>query len=75
MIEHGLNPRCVMVLEKLRKSEQTPSGMSSDILSRVSITAISDKLIGKGLITRERSKDDRRVIILSITEKGKNILK
>ena len=74
MIEYGLNPRCVLVLELLTNCDQTATSMASDILSRVSITAISDRLVKKGLITRKRCKKDRRRVILSITDEGKNIL-
>ena len=73
-IEHGLSPRCVLVLEMLTKGNQTATAMASDILSKVSITDISNKLFSKGLITRRRSKKDRRQVILSITKKGKSIL-
>ena len=75
MIQHGLTPRCVLVLEMLKKSDKTATSMASDILSKVSITAISDKLVKNGLITRNRSKEDRREVILSITDEGRKMLK
>ncbi|WP_028403187.1 MarR family winged helix-turn-helix transcriptional regulator [Ectobacillus panaciterrae] len=37
------------------------------------ITAVSDKLIEKELIARERSAADRRIVYLSITDKGKEL--
>jgi len=75
MIKNGLNSRCVLVLEMLRKEDKTATSMASEILSKVSITAISDKLVSKGLITRKRSKEDRREVILSITDEGRKMLK
>jgi len=75
MIKHGLNARMVLVLEMLEAGDQTATSMASDMLSRVSITAISDKLFAKQLITRCRGKKDRREVIMSITDKGRNILK
>ena len=75
MIKHGLNARMVLVLEMLEKGDQTATSMASDILSKVSITAISDKLFAMQLITRCRGKKDRREVIISITDKGRNILK
>jgi len=75
MIKLGLTARMVLLLETLKKGEQTPTSAESDIMSRVAITAISDKLIIKGLITRKHSKEDRRQVILSITEEGLNALK
>ncbi len=38
------------------------------------ITSLSDKLIKSGYAIRERDKDDRRVVHLKITEKGRDIL-
>lgn len=37
-------------------------------------TRLSDKLLAKGLIDRKRSEQDRRVVYLSITEKGLELL-
>ncbi|WP_155891140.1 transcriptional regulator, SarA/Rot family [Ectobacillus panaciterrae] len=37
------------------------------------MTAVSDKLIERGLVIRQRSAEDRRFIYLSITDKGKEL--
>ncbi len=37
-------------------------------------TRLADKLIDKGLVDRKRSDNDRRVVYLAITEKGKELL-
>ncbi len=42
-------------------------------VSNSHITAVSDKLIQKGLLTRSRCDSDRRVVFLEITEEGKKI--
>ncbi|MBO9128374.1 MarR family transcriptional regulator [Bacillus sp. 165] len=42
-------------------------------VSNSHITAVSEKLIQKGLITRSRSSSDRRVVLLEITEEGKQM--
>jgi DNA-binding MarR family transcriptional regulator len=39
------------------------------------ITSVGDRLVQKGLIIRNRSAHDRRVVELSITEKGKKLMK
>ena len=39
------------------------------------ITRLLDKLIARELVTRERSLEDRRVIITRITKKGQSLLK
>jgi len=75
MIKHGVNARMVLVLEMLEKGDQTATSMASDMLSKVTITAMSYKLSAMQLITRCRGKKDRRQVVLSITDKGRNILK
>ncbi|WP_010275012.1 MarR family winged helix-turn-helix transcriptional regulator [Paenibacillus senegalensis] len=52
---------------------------ASDIASRIGITygavtGMTDKLLSLGLITRERSVDDRRVVLISITEEGRKVM-
>jgi DNA-binding MarR family transcriptional regulator len=50
----------------------TVSEIASDLQVSVShITGVSDKLVEKELINRERSTKDRRIVYLSITNKGK----
>ncbi|MCF6093591.1 MarR family transcriptional regulator [Microaerobacter geothermalis] len=38
------------------------------------ITALSDKLVSKGLVERKRSEEDRRIVLLSVTEKGQEAM-
>ncbi|SFB06627.1 MULTISPECIES: MarR family winged helix-turn-helix transcriptional regulator [unclassified Bacillus (in: firmicutes)] len=38
------------------------------------VTAASEKLVNKGFIVRTRSEQDRRIVYLSITEDGKNLV-
>ena len=38
------------------------------------ITAVTEKLINKGFVTRSRSTSDRRVVYLEITEQGKDLV-
>ncbi len=39
------------------------------------VTSLADKLSSQGLILRERSKNDRRVVKISITDKGHELYK
>jgi DNA-binding MarR family transcriptional regulator len=52
---------------------------ASDVANMIGITSgavtgMTDKLVSLGLITRERSEQDRRVVLFSITEKGKEVI-
>ncbi len=44
------------------------------MISKPNLTVMADKLIEENLIERTYDPNDRRVIILKITEKGKNVL-
>jgi DNA-binding MarR family transcriptional regulator len=39
------------------------------------VTGMTDKLVSMGLILRERSEMDRRVVLFTITEKGRETIK
>ncbi|MBT0653431.1 MarR family winged helix-turn-helix transcriptional regulator [Geomobilimonas luticola] len=43
-------------------------------LRPATVVGILDRLEGKGLVTRTRSKEDRRAIDLNLTEKGKDVV-
>ncbi|MSM38867.1 MAG: MarR family transcriptional regulator [Geobacter sp.] len=42
-------------------------------LSPATVVGIIDRLEGKGLVTRSRSKDDRRAVDLHLTQQGKEL--
>ena len=42
--------------------------------SKPNMTAIIDSLIGEGKVRRVHSKGDRRVVMVSITEKGRHVM-
>lgn len=63
---HFLNEHCPCKMSTLVK-ELTVTGASA--------TAIADKLIRKGLVKREYSTADRRIVQILITDKGKNLIK
>ena len=78
MIQEGFTARQVYVLEELLECDRTATsisnGIGGNVLSKVSITAIVDDLENRGLVDRRRSKDDRRVIFISITYEGRDVL-
>ena len=74
MIKHELSARDCCVLEQLMKGAQSPGDLADSIISGASITQITDKLLGKGFITRAPAQHDRRKLILTITPAGKEAI-
>jgi len=75
--EHALTASQYNILRILR-GEGKPLPMQ-EIASRTvqvvpGITGVTDRLESAGLVRRERSTEDRRVIFVSITKKGLTIL-
>jgi len=64
------------VLKLLAKSGDLPmSEIGRKVhISKSNMTSLIDKLVDKGLAERLPDQNDRRVINISITDKGKNIL-
>jgi DNA-binding MarR family transcriptional regulator len=75
----GLTPAQYNVLRILRGAE--PEGLAcSDVSDRMishdpDITRLLDRMEKRGLITRQRQKDDRRVVKTRITPEGLDLLK
>jgi len=70
-IPPGISLRAVKALYYIR--EQIPNqGQLADLLgvSRADVTGITDRLEGKGLVSRVRSKADRRSTLVSPTQQG-----
>lgn len=75
MIEHKLSPRDCIVLEELLEGDKSPTGLAKACESTTaSITLITDKLLSRGLITRDQNPNDRRGFIISITDKGRGLI-
>jgi DNA-binding MarR family transcriptional regulator len=74
MKEHGLSPSTYNVLRILRGAY--PEGLpchdiSERMVSHVpDITRLTDRLVSKGLAERERSSEDRRVVLTRATAEG-----
>jgi DNA-binding MarR family transcriptional regulator len=71
----GLNSTMAVIL--LRLEEEGPQKVSqlADALwiTPGAVTGFSDKLVAEGYAERERSEQDRRVVYLSITDKGRGV--
>ena len=75
--EHGLTPSQYNVLRILR-GEGKPLPIlevANRLIAAVpGITGLIDRLEGMGLVCRERSTEDRRVVFVAITPKGLDLL-
>jgi DNA-binding MarR family transcriptional regulator len=74
--ESGITPAQGFLLEKLDSDGPLKSSQIADILGYTpgAITSMSDKLIAAGLVARERTEEDRRVVYLSINEEGRQLI-
>lgn len=75
----GLTPSTYNVLRILRGSGpggRQASGIGCDMVVRVpDVTRLVDRLEQRGLVERERSTTDRRVVVVRISKKGLALLK
>ena len=69
----GLTPAQLRVLQILdaRDGTATPKALSAQMgVSQATVTALVDKLVARGLATRQRSEQDRRQTNVVITAEG-----
>lgn len=74
----GLSPQQYNILRILRGANGRKMNMGS-VLERMldrspNTTRLTDKLIAKGLVLRERCEEDRRVVYLRISPKGSELI-
>ncbi|WLV24955.1 MarR family transcriptional regulator [Aciduricibacillus chroicocephali] len=75
--ETGLSLNQVFILELLEREGQTrPSDLASVMqITTGGITSLCQRLVEKQFIVKVADQEDRRVIRLAVTEKGKEVLK
>lgn len=73
--KYGLTmPQYQLLLAAIHESDMTLGGLSEELnCSRGNVTGIVDRLERDGWLERERSKVDRRVITVRLTEKGASV--
>ena len=73
---HGLTgPQALVLKEAGRGKPLTAGELANQVsLSQATITDIVRRLEGRELLVRERSSDDKRQIIITLTEKGRAII-
>ncbi|AUJ23887.1 MULTISPECIES: MarR family winged helix-turn-helix transcriptional regulator [Virgibacillus] len=76
MKNYGMKTSEFTILETLyHKGKQTVREISESVLIKTgSITYVIDKLEEKGLLQRKHSQEDRRVVYIDITDKGKQLM-
>ena len=73
--ESGLTPPQYSVLHLLWERDERPFKEFADFLqcSRATITGIIDTLERKGLVTRKTNPEDRRSLLATLTDEGRNM--
>jgi len=73
----GVTPPQLMVMQTLRENTQLTTGELAKemVLTQATVTSILDRLEKKELISRERGKEDKRKVWVSLTEKGTELMK
>ena len=75
--QFGISPEQYNILRILRgaKGRMNMHSVKERMIDRApNATRLTDKLIIKGLVERERCEDDRRVVYVAITEGGRDLL-
>ena len=68
-------PQLVSLRTLAATKAMTPSELARAVdLSQATITGIIDRLVRRDLVTRERSTTDRRRVVLTITDPGRQLL-
>lgn len=72
----GLTPSQLLVLREIAARDQaTPSSVASALkFSQATITAVVDRLVASGFVTRQRSERDKRQFILGATDQGREAI-
>jgi len=72
----GMTPSQLLVLQEVeRRSETTPTIVASTLqFGQATVTNIVDRLTAAGYLTRQRGEDDRRKMLLRVTDEGRAIL-
>ncbi|MBN1422306.1 MAG: MarR family transcriptional regulator [Planctomycetes bacterium] len=73
--EHDVTgPQLLCLLAVSKEGPLTPSEIGrSAFLSPSTVVGILDRLESKGLVLRERDRQDRRIVRVSVTEKGRTL--
>ncbi|MDY6796557.1 MAG: MarR family transcriptional regulator [Actinomycetota bacterium] len=69
-------PQGVLLMELSHSGALSMSELSQHLEVNQGVTTrMVDRLVEKGLVKRERSRDDRRVVMVSVSEKGLKVIR
>ncbi|MFE4573807.1 MarR family winged helix-turn-helix transcriptional regulator [Paenibacillus chitinolyticus] len=76
-VDRSFSKSQFLILEKLvKEGPQKVSSLAEALfITAGAITGMSDKLIAGGYAERIRTEEDRRVVFLAVTEKGREMVK
>jgi DNA-binding MarR family transcriptional regulator len=74
--DHQLTGPQLSVLKELGRHGRAPIGMlaKNTFLGAPTVTGVVDRLERQGWVTRDPSKQDRRQVLISITDEGRQLL-
>jgi len=74
--QHGVTgPQLILLKEIERREHLSVSELCRDVhLSQATVTGILDRLEKRGLVGRRRSEQDRRRVVVSLTDEGAAVL-
>lgn len=74
--DHGLTGPQLLLLRALERMGEVPVGeLAREVsLSHATVTGVLDRLEKRGLVQRTRSDEDKRKVLVSITESGSVLL-
>jgi DNA-binding MarR family transcriptional regulator len=69
----GISSVCKLIaLIELAEDDHNPTSLAASCgCSAASITDLVDSMVSSGLVTRTHSAADRRMLVISLTEKGR----
>lgn len=73
--DHLTIPQLMFLSELKHNGSCTVSELAKNmVITSAAVSSLSNKLLDNGLITRYRPKNNRRIVILDLTDKGDEIL-
>lgn len=77
LAQHGITRSEFSVLSALARADRplrASEVVSTTLLSGASITKITDSLVNRGLMVRQKSERDGRVVLLALTDAGRAVV-